>query len=343
MNYKVLGISSAMGVSLYPFKKELIGNIEARPIFHSPGDRQWKVNFGNIPLLREITTAIEKPDIIISSPDCGSGSILRMSRAKEYGDHKKNDSLKLFFEAMDLYKPKLFLFENLEGLFKSFPEEDFDKALQEYHLIKHIAPVTMWGNSQATRVRLIIVGIRKDIYSKKLGHYFRMPDYRHLNKTCWELYGDLDKIGWSIPFGNVRENIYDACTIHSGRKLLIQEIQNIWQTELRSQSRWVVKDRNYSTAPGVYRNLPNHYPSTARKANRQFDHNGLMLTPRQLARIQGVPDSFRLYVTSDKLNYWINKARAAVTKTPPYEIGLWFKKKIDKSQKLWTTKHSNKT
>jgi hypothetical protein len=108
MNYTVAGVSGGIGVSLYPFKDKVIFNVEARTIFRSPTDIQWKVNFDKIPLLKELPDNKGVPDVIISSPDCGSGSILRMSRSKEYGDHKQNDSLTLFFAAIKKYQPILF-------------------------------------------------------------------------------------------------------------------------------------------------------------------------------------------------------------------------------------------
>jgi asparagine synthase (glutamine-hydrolysing) len=46
--------------------------------------------------------------------------------------------------------------------------------------------------------------------------------------------------------------------------------------------------------PGVYRNLANEYPLTARKQNRQFNSLGYIMSPRELARIQGLPDDFKI-------------------------------------------------
>lgn len=340
MEYKVLGVSSGIGVSLYPFKEECIGNIEARAIFHTKGDKQWKANFQNIPLWKDPTSVwsqdIEGVDVMIGSPDCGSGSILRYSRSKKLGNHRDNDSLSLFIRMVNEYRPKLFLFENLEGLFKSIPQEEFEAEFPGYRLIIHVNSVAYWGNSQIHRKRLVVVGIRKDL-PKKLRKYFRLPDYRLKNKTCEELYGDLDYV-FGDPakwVGHVREAREEMITMYSGKKMKILEVTKEWKNRLHKKKRWTVFDRKFTTAPGVYRNLRKSYPATARKANRQFDHNGFMLTPRQLARIQGIPDDFRIVIDTDRLNYWINKARAAVTKTPPYEISEWFKQKLDKSIKLW--------
>jgi len=337
--YQVIGISSGGGVSLFPFKHQIVANVEFRPIFHTPHNNQWEANFGKVPLRRSITEDIRDifpVDVLISSPDCGSGSVLRYSRAKKLGDHKKNASLALFFEGVKVYNPKFILFENLDGLFKSFPEDEFDKLLQNYRLVKHLASVIYWGNSQLHRKRLVVVGIRKDL-NPKIDRYFKLPDYRHLNKTCEELYGDLDTIRDSshcLTTAHIREDLFQEITMYSGKKMVVFEIMNHWEGKLKDKKRWAVTDRKFTTAPGVYRNRRKDYPATARKANRQFDHNGLMLTPRQLARIQGVPDDFKIVMSKVKLGYWINKGRALVTKTPPMEISYWFKKKLDKTRKL---------
>lgn len=337
MNYRVLGISSGIGVSLYPFKDRLIGNIEPRAIFHTPKEEQWKANFGDIPLLRyDLADFRDRVNVVISSPDCGSGSILRYSRAKKLGTIKKNQSLELFFKGIKQYKPDFFYFENLPAMFKSMSLRQFNKKLKNrYRLVVHEASVTMWGNSQLFRKRLVIIGIKNELPLETDG-LFKLPDYRDRMKTCRDLYGDLDKVTATpyadqyIQIADVRESSGDAITMYSKFKCRIGEARDYWQNNPKAK-RWAVENRNFQNAPGVYRNRANDYPNTARKANRQFDHHGFMLSPRQLARIQGVPDDFKIHVVrGDKLNYWINKGRAAITKTPPMEISKWFFNKLNK-------------
>lgn len=334
----VIGVNAGLGVALYPFKNNLLFNIESRGIFHTPKNEQWQSNFANIPLYKQLylnKTQYSKVDVLISSPDCGSGSIFRLSRAKEYGNHKENHSLLMFFEAIDFYKPKIFLFENLEGLFKSFPEKDFDELLKNYRLIKHKTSVAYFGNSQKTRKRLVIVGVRRDLPKKTL-KYFRLPDKRDKIKACWEL-----DIFLGVPENptlcHVREDRDTEISIHAGKKMRLSEIQGIWQTILKGKKRWHLyyPGFKFSTAPGVYRNLKNDYPATARKANRQFDFNGLTMSPRQLARIMGVPDKFNLYFDTARPGYWINKGRTCVTKGMVYEVATWFKKSLIKSEHIW--------
>lgn len=337
MDYRVLGVSSGLGVTLFPFRDNLLANIEPRGLFHSVGDLQWNSNFPNVPLYRDVHfKEFKNVDIIISSPDCGSGSILRYSRAKKLGDHTKNNSLLSFFFCVKKYRPKIFLFENLEGLFKSFPKERFIDLLRNYRLVEHNASVCHWGNSQKNRKRLVIVGVRRDL-PEKVDKYFRLPKYKK-PKSCVELYGDVNHLDIT---GNVREPLSEVISIYGGKRMSLKEIMYDWKVRLKDKKRYYVPEeegRKFKTAPGVYRNLGNDFPATARKANRQYDHNGLTLTPRQLARVQGVPDEFILYINPDKLGYWINKARTTVTKTPPYEIAAWFKRKIENSKHLWQQK-----
>lgn len=332
----VVGVSAGLGVALYPFKDNLKFNIETRPVFHTSKNEQWEANFPEIPLFKkraELPEYITGCDIIISSPDCGSGSILRMSRAKKMGDHKKNESLTLFFNSIIGYMPKIFLFENLDGLFKSFPKDEFKELLRMYRLVEHNCSVSFFGNSQKTRKRLVIVGIRRDL-PKHLSKYFKLPDFRNRILTCKELYGDLNKS--NIALGHIREHSSLIISIYARRKLSINKIKLEWRSRLKGKKRWITDgNEKFSTAPGVYRNLANSYPATARKANRQFDHKGRMLSPRQLARIMGVPDDFKVWVDPNRKGYWINKGRTAVTKGMCYEVAEWFKSCLIKSQHIW--------
>lgn len=331
---KILGVTAGLGVALYPFKDNLIGNIEPRPVFHTPLNEQWEANFPGIPLFKKDSWAPELTDVIISSPDCGSGSMLRMSRSKKMGDHKTNNSLITFLDYITQYAPKIFLFENLDGLFKSFPELEFRDILKQYRLIIHSCSVEYFGNSQKTRKRLIIVGIRNDL-PKKVDKYFKKPDYRSKIKTCIKLYGDLKESNMNL--GHVREHQSLIISIYARTKMSIRQIRLYWRQNLKGKKRWFTYGKaKFLTAPGVYRNLANDYPATARKANRQFDHKGRMLTPRQLARIMGVPDIFHIHmVEGKKKNYWINKGRTAITKGMVYEVATWFKKCLIKSQNIW--------
>lgn len=329
---KVLGICGANGVILHPFRKHLIANIEPRALFHTKGNKQWKANFGGIPLFKELVKFATKIDVIIGAPDCGHSSILSYSRKKSLSDPRDNVSLNMFMKSIKKYKPKIFLMENLPKMLDIITPDTWRKLYPQYELIFHNGPVSMYGNSQFSRVRTIIIGIHR----KKVGQDLETAQYQfnHIYKVselvnCGELLKGLEDE--DLDFGHVREDIDSEITIYAGKKITLKQAKKHWAV-FKDQRHWQVKDRNFKTAPGVYRNLPDQAPLVARKANRQFNPDGLQMTPRELARIQGVPDKFKIYMEPENIGYFINKGRTTVTKTPPYEIGKWFYKQIKQLQ-----------
>lgn len=332
---RFIGINAGNGVLVHPFKKYLVANYEARPIFKTPGDIQWCLNFGDIPLYTKYSDiediGIYKDiDGIVSAPDCGHSSVLAYSRAKKLSNPKDNPSLNMFIKGVLKIKPKVFLMENLSKMTEMFTRQELESTFSEYQLISLEGPVSEFGNSQENRVRLVLIGYRKDLPKEiinKAQYSFTQVYKVSKIKTAGELIRGLEVEDYRT--GNVREKINQIITIYAGCKMSLLDIQRYW-AENPKEKRFLVKGKNFTTAPGVYRNLESSLPATARKANRQYNHYGLQLTPRELARIQGVPDRFIIYMDPNNLQYWINKGRATVTKTPPYEIGYWFYKQCKK-------------
>jgi site-specific DNA-cytosine methylase len=329
MKLKILGISTGNGVMIHPLKKYVMGAIETRSDYKTPGDVQWKLNFGEKKLYNSDGLVMEfnkKPNIIISHPTCGHSSSLAYSRGKKLGNAKKDATMKLFLRSVKRFKPKIFLFENLTTLFKSFPENEFDKQFPKYNLIKYHVSVSAFGNSQISRQRLIIVGIRKGKNVFKLKD-FKLNQQNGRLKKCLELESNL--IYPNPHLCHVREKSSTiVCMEKDFKKLSLTKIKEIWNSkEYEDRKKWdatTTGKGNMKNLPGVYRNLANSYPLTARKQNRQFNSKGDIMSPRELARIQGIPDDFKLWYDKAKDQYCINKARVTATKCPPYEIGQWF-------------------
>lgn len=329
-NMKILGINGGNGVILYPFRRHLMGNIEIRPIFKTPGDAQWKLNFPDIPLVNKESKMIqfETPDVIVGAPNCGHSSILALSRAKKLADPKEDKSFNLFIDSILHYQPKLFMMENLTKMLEMVTLRDWKELLPGYKFIVHDESCMAWGNSQKTRKRLVLIGIRKSAFRKEMPYvldHFSNIYMVNKPKPFDELVFDLEEE--DIQFGHVREDIEEVITMYSGYKLSLKEAQKFWLKNLTTK-RWPVYDRKFTTAPGVYRNIEGEFPAVARKANRQFNIMGLQMSPRELARVQGIPDKFKILMDISRKNFYINKARATVTKTPPYEIGRWFYKQL---------------
>ena len=325
----VLGICGGQGVNLFPFLKcegfKVLGNIEPRRVFMSPCNSQWKVNFPKTPVQwGEDIKITGKVDVIIGAPDCGHSSVLGLSRKKVYGNPKENKSLTFFIKSVQGYQPRVFVMENLHALLKTYGKKDLKEAFKGYHIKLVSDSVKVFGNSQVTRKRLLVIGALK----KKDLRVFKLREKPYKLKTSKELAKGL-VLGEN---GHIREPLSTPVTLYGGYKTTARVIRDRWVGELLNKRRWSVEGRRFTSAPGVYRHLATDYPATARKANRQYNQKGLMMSPRELARIQGIPDDFVIHIDTDKLNYWINKGRLVVTKCPPYEIGTWALKCLTKLQ-----------
>lgn len=326
---KVLGVCAGNGVMVYPLKRYLIGNVEPRYVFYTKDNTQWKLNFGDIPMVQDVENWPEA-DIIIGHPDCGHSSILSYSRKKSLSDPKDNESLTLFLTSIKKVQPSVFLMENLPKLLDTYSEDDWGDMFPEYNFWFFIDSVSEFGNSQKTRVRLLVIGINREktkgITNKlqyHLSHIYKVNNIRPAEDLLIGLGKENPKIG------HIREDINSIITMYSGFKISLKDVQQYWLRN-PNENRWAAKDRKFSTAPAVYINRRRSLPMVARKANRQFNHQGLQMTPRELARIQGVPDKFKIYIDTTAPIYWINKGRTTVTKCPPYEVGKWFARQLKK-------------
>lgn len=322
----ILGVCGGNGVILYPFaKRGLIANIEPRSSFKTPDDIQWKLNF-KAPLEDNLESTWANVNVIIGAPDCGHSSVLAYSRGKKLSNPKDNASLTMYVEAIAKYMPKVFMMENLPKMLDNYPDliPSFEK---DYHIFKYIKPVSFWGNSQVNRKRLIAIGLRKDQDLKKFKNVERKVTEAY-NKKPLKSSGELIE-GLKKPIEllcHVREpyDYYIPLYYKGLRKITTREAKDIWNNEFKGKTRWEVNMERMKCQPGVYRNLRNEYPKTVRKQNRQFNHRGDMLSPREMARIQGIPDYFKLWYDPDRMFYCINKARTSIAKSPPHEIASWF-------------------
>jgi site-specific DNA-cytosine methylase len=322
-----LGIAGGNGVILHPFRKQLLGNIETRSAFHTPDDAQWALNF-YVPQDRTFVEYSKKAvEIILGAPDCGHSSALAFSRAKKLSDPRENISFNLFIDSVRYYQPLMFLMENLPKMLSNFTDEQLKAMFTGYRLKKIIQPVSFWGNSQKSRVRLVLVGIREDLPKTADKLITSTPSKENQAKSAYELTKDL-----VLQSGHVREPLSTFVSLYykDKRRITAKEARDLWLGEFSDGRHWPVFQGNLTNQPGIYINRVGDFPLTVRKQNRQFNHKGLMLTPREIARIQGVPDRFKIWIDEGRLQYSLNKARTTLAKSPPYEIGAWFKEVTDK-------------
>ena len=325
--YTVLGVCAGQGALLFPFRKHLIGNIEVRGVFHTPGEEQWKANFGDIPFYKgyNLPQFEERVDVIISSPDCGASSIMRLSKVKELGNPKDNRSLNLVTAAILEYKPKIFLIENLPRLLSLLPYEFFNLTFKDYKLIFHERSVSDYGNSQVSRKRLIIIGVHKKTGKKYLNAFDEVFQVKTPTITRNLLNDYQNPLNYNIPIEKTLA-MYDYRKLPAKKNLTVRRIQLLWNSDFKNEKKWPIKTAKMSTLPGVYRLELDKAPLTLRPADRQFRPDGYPLGILDFKAIMGFPKAYKIFMDEGNYLYWLNKARYTIAKGSVYEISIWFKR-----------------
>lgn len=337
---KILGVCGGNGVILHPFRRHVIGNIESRGVFKTENNMQWYLNF-KVPTVDDVQVAkhlFKNPDIIIGAPDCGHSSILGFTGNKKRKNPIENASIKQFFQAILDYKPKIWIMENLPALLNSISMTDLKNNFPNYRFIFHTLSMAELGNSQKTRKRLIIVALDRSLPAEL---FMAFSDIERQNEpqVVKKVLAGLEEDNHEL--GNIRES-RDKKIKMGNKSMTFGEIEDGWNTRHKDSRYWPLDESKKDSAfiPGVYRLSPNKFPQTCRQDPRQFRPDGKPLSPRELARIQGIPDKFKLYIPpaeeiedSRDLEYYINKARITVAKGAPYELGMWLKSKIELCKK----------
>lgn len=325
----ILGVCGAQGALIHRSKKNLLANVEPRAVFHTKGEEQWKLNFGDIPFVRTLDEVnyIKKVDILIGSPSCGHSSRFSYSRKKTLGIPKEDPSLTLFLEAIIKYQPKLFIMENLPKLMDLMPIEDWEKTLSDYSFRVMDHSVSEFGNCQLTRKRLILIGVNKST-SSKFQRYFKEVTPFHNKKllTVAQIkprqhlnYKEDDEKTVSMYYYSDKEK----------KSLTVKEVRKLWRGEFKEHNRWPMFGHKMKSLPGVYRNQSDKAPLTLRPSSRQFNPDGTIMGLEEYRIIMGFPKRFKVYFDESDKTYWLNKGRNTFAKGSVYEIGLWIYRVIN--------------
>lgn len=334
-NLRFLGVSAGQGALLYPFKNQLIANVEPRGVFHTKGEEQWKLNFGKIPFLKSLEPILnESVDVIIGSPDCGASSIMRLSKVKQLGNPKENKSLNLILQAIQHFKPKVFMIENLPRLLSLLPQSYFEEVLPDYEMVYHNCSVSEYGNSQISRKRLVIIGINKSEkrFLKAFNKVFQISECKITRNLLEDAYYKRNNSNYMLPL-NKTLAMYDYRKLPEKKNLTVKEIHRMWKKDFRMEKKWPIKTAKMSTLPGVYRLEEDKAPLTLRPADRQFRPDGWPLGILDFKNIMGFPKSYQVYMDHDRYLYWLNKARYTLAKGSVYQVGMWFKKCLKRAIK----------
>lgn len=331
----IIGICAGQGALLHPFLRgkrfKILFNVEPRAVFHTEREEQWELNFRGIDFYKKaVLPEANNVDVIVGSPNCGHSSMLSYSRKKSLGEPDKDNTLNLFLSSVFKYRPSIFLMENLPKLLELYKTRPFEEVFPDYNLIVLTHPVSVFGNSQTSRKRLVMIGIRKDIDPEGEMIKIFTPFQVNRVKTYKELVKGVDK---SLNFRELKDKKLAMYYWKDPEKktLTVKEIQKLWVSEFKGLTRWPINTEKMKTLPGIYRVLPEKYPYTLRPSNRQFGPKGYPLGLEEFKRIMGFPEGYKMYMDETNRTYWLNKGRTALSKGSVYEVGIWFKKCISQA------------
>lgn len=332
---RVLGVAGGGGALLLPFlndkKYKILGNVEPRAVFHSKNEENWKLNFGKIPFKTEFFDLKKRPNVIVGSPDCGASSTMRLSKVKELGNPEKNKTINLLIQAILTYKPEVFLLENVPKLLNLVPIDVWKSTFKKYDLIFHNHSMLDLGNSQASRKRLLIIGIKKGnskFNKENFQKIFQVNTPKVTRKLLEAAYFEGNNTNYMPPKNKIMA-MYDYRKLPEKENLTVKRIHYLWTHDFMSEKKWPIKTAKMSTLPGVYRLESDRPPLTVRPADRQFRPDGWPLGINDIRNIMGFPKTFKVHYDQKDPIYWMNKARNVFAKGAVYETGIWFKQCLD--------------
>ncbi|EFM09530.1 DNA-cytosine methyltransferase [Paenibacillus curdlanolyticus YK9] len=155
-----------------------------------------------------LATGITNFDLIIGGPPCQGFSLIgtRLGTGKgfgEFGEDPRNKLYKEFVRYVRYFQPKMFLMENVPGLFsmhkgavrenieQDFSFDDPEGLFVGYHVVSDIVKAVEFGVPQS-RERVIFLGVRKDlnIIPEHPRAVFKEEDFF----TVQDAIGDLPKL-----------------------------------------------------------------------------------------------------------------------------------------------------
>lgn len=274
----------------------------------------------------------KKVDFIIGGPPCQAYSVAgRIRDDNGMSFDYRNYLFESYIKVVSKIKPSIIVFENVPGLLSAKPNginivekirEEFDKNGYEIleKLNKAIIDVSDYGVPQY-RKRIIIVGLRKEIFKKRniqniLNDFYQniLPKYRTKKMTVRDAISDLPKIYPEVNGNNVKYISHDNNYIdhisrqHSARDIGIFKILATDKEQKLNQfnNSESIKQLYYETT-GKWSNIHKYHvidwdePSTTIVAHLQKDglrhihpdpKQARSITVREAARLQSFDDSF---------------------------------------------------
>lgn len=239
-----------------------------------------RINYGDITKIKE--SELPDFDIMIGGSPCQNISIMRRRWTEDGKDEGlEGEESKLFYDYLRIlnYKlPKWFIFENVQNLINANNGEDFkivQESFEEHYNIKcKILNTSKYGIPQ-TRRRLYIVGQRKD-----LGNFhYEFPIEVELKITAFDLLENNVDDKYYLS-----QKMYDY-VMAEGTKNFKQKAE----TDLR------IARPLTATMHKMHRAGTDNYYHTEYQPKDKT--NLRKLTPRECARLQGLPDTYKIVVS----------------------------------------------
>lgn len=237
--------------------------------------KMYQANFGQVPDLRDIneidSSEIPDTDIITGGFPCQSFSV---AAENEHRLGVKDDRGKLFFEMCRIIRdkqPLCFIAENVPGLLTANDGEAFPLIISEfrncgYEVVSSIMDASQFGIPQK-RQRVIMVGIRKDVPAEFS-------------------FGTIRRSNHPEPLSSVLEQDVPE-RYHYSRDSVDRQLR-----KKKSERKYHIQDPSKPC-----RTIGSHLWKTSLNSSDPVleTEGGLRrFTQREVARIQGFPDSFTL-------------------------------------------------
>lgn len=269
---------------------------------------------------KSLKKQIGEIDILIGGPPCPPYSQTRhylIGKAGGFEDEHTGFAVPEYFRALKEIKPKVFMFENVDGFTFKTHQHEFDylkKKADElgYDITFGVVNCANYGVPQ-TRKRFFCVGIRKGLPK------FIFPEETHADPakctlkkpwiTCGEVIGDFDNITEEEKLQRPGAKDYDLlCEIPAGNNYL-------YFTEKRGypEPKFKWKSRYWTFLLKLTPDRPSWTIQASFSTNQgPFHWRNRFLRIEELKRIQTIPDEYEL--TGEFKDQWKQIGNAVPSK-----------------------------
>jgi DNA-cytosine methyltransferase len=209
-------------------------------------------------IFKQVDTLIgnKQVDIIVGGPPCQAYSVAGRARmGKTVEKDPRNELYKYYVKFLEHYQPKMFVFENVTGIFstlKGEPLKDLKRLVKEvgYEMDLKVQTASEHGVLQ-NRQRVIIVGWKKDTTF----HYPELAKEENKYEVLKDLFIDLPERKHADGQYAFIENIYEPSPLNrviavqgQGKAWQDNPVQTGYQTNTSPVNSWRVNENNDFTA-----------------------------------------------------------------------------------------------